>query len=650
MFRRKTVADMSIQPSRVFLRSLLIAFGSFVAVALPSVTHAFSVLPDTLPHGSAGTAYTQTLLASGAVDPVTWYSVSGTMPPGITVSAIGVVSGTPTTAGSYTFTVGADDSTVPTPAVQSKTYTLVIDPGLAITPSSIQSGTTSFFYSQTLTAIGGATPYTWQLVSGTLPSGITLSSSGILAGTPNTTGDFPITVAVHDRNGSTQYQTYFFSVLDATSILPSSLPTAQLNFSYLQSFTTASSTGSLTWTILSGRLPTGLTLGTNGTISGTPTQSGSYSFTVQVEDSGGSKGRRNYSLSVSGALRITPTTLPTATVGVAYSRTLIASGGLPAYTFQLSPSSPGALPPGLTLLSTGDISGIPTSAGTYYFRILVADTGSHSGEHDYTFVVSPVGGSGFAIDTPTLAPAALGIAYVATFAVRGGQAPYTWSLSSGRLPPGLTFNAANGLIAGSPTTTGSFPFTIQLMDGLRNVTTKQYTLVVTASPALPTTDTFVRLGLVVHQLVKLADDGNLNTQEDSSVYYLGTDGRRHPFPNDRVFASWYADWNAVHIISGTDMAIIPLGSPVTYKPGARMVKFTTDPKTYVVDRSGVLRWVKTEDLARLFYGDQWNRMIDDISDAFYATYSFGTDVASAFDYDPHAVATSLTTISDSLRP
>ncbi len=157
------------------------------------------------------------------------------------------------------------------------------------------------------------------------------------------------------------------------------------------------------------------------------------------------------------------------------------------------------------------------------------------------------------------------------------------------------------------------------------------------------------LSVPVHALVKLPDDGNPNTQMDSAVYYVGSDGMRHAFPNSKVYSTWYYDFSGVRVVSPSDLAAIPLGANVTYKPGERMVKFITDPKVYVVDKGGLLHWVKTEALAQSFYGSTWNKMIDDVSDAFYANYKFGSDINTASDYNPQNAEASESYISDGLK-
>lgn len=132
-------------------------------------------------------------------------------------------------------------------------------------------------------------------------------------------------------------------------------------------------------------------------------------------------------------------------------------------------------------------------------------------------------------------------------------------------------------------------------------------------------------------LIKIPDDGDTATLNDTAVYYYAANGRRYVFPNEKVYFTWYPDFSNVKILPIDQMALIPIGGNVTYKAGSKLVKFQTDPKTYLPTRGGVLRWVQTEDAARGLFGDQWNTHVDDITEAFYVNYTFGEPIASALD-------------------
>lgn len=125
----------------------------------------------------------------------------------------------------------------------------------------------------------------------------------------------------------------------------------------------------------------------------------------------------------------------------------------------------------------------------------------------------------------------------------------------------------------------------------------------------------------------------------TAVYYYGADGKRHAFPNAKVYFTWFANFDAVVTVSPAIMQAIPLGKNVIYKPGARMVKFQTENRVYAVSRTGALRWVPTEALAIALYGMDWNTKIDDIADAFYTNYAFGADITNATDYQASAEST-----------
>lgn len=117
----------------------------------------------------------------------------------------------------------------------------------------------------------------------------------------------------------------------------------------------------------------------------------------------------------------------------------------------------------------------------------------------------------------------------------------------------------------------------------------------------------------------------------SAVYYYGADGFRYVFPNSKTYSTWYANFDTVKTLSDADLGTIQIGGNVTYKPGSRMVKINSDPKTYAVDDGGALRWVSTEEVAVAMYGSSWNTMIDDVPDAFFGNYTMGSNIETTED-------------------
>lgn len=118
----------------------------------------------------------------------------------------------------------------------------------------------------------------------------------------------------------------------------------------------------------------------------------------------------------------------------------------------------------------------------------------------------------------------------------------------------------------------------------------------------------------------------------SAVYYMGADGFRYVFPNDKTYFTWYSDFDDVKFLSDADLAKIQMGGNVTYKPGVKMIKINSDPKTYAVAGGGVLRHVTSEAIATALYGSTWNQKIDDVPDGFFSNYLTGDEIDSSGDY------------------
>lgn len=130
-----------------------------------------------------------------------------------------------------------------------------------------------------------------------------------------------------------------------------------------------------------------------------------------------------------------------------------------------------------------------------------------------------------------------------------------------------------------------------------------------------------------------------------SVYYYAADGKRYVFPHSKTYFTWYSDFNNIKEMSLEQLGGIPIGGNVTYRPGGRMVKVTTDPTVYVVSKNGILRAVPSEAVASALYGANWNTQIDDVADAFFVNYKVGAPLASASEYDKALMATAVPNIN-----
>jgi hypothetical protein len=180
----------------------------------PPVTP-LAITTSSLPAGTTGIVYSQTLAASGGTAPYTWSTTGGAVPPGLTLSSTGGISGTPTTSGSYSFTAQVRDSVN---ATSSLTYGVsiaagVTTPPLAVSTASVPGGTAGTAYSTTLAATGGTSPYTWSVAAGsTLPAGLALSTAGAISGTPDMPATYAFSVQVTDSASNTSTMSYSLAV------------------------------------------------------------------------------------------------------------------------------------------------------------------------------------------------------------------------------------------------------------------------------------------------------------------------------------------------------------------------------------------------------------------------------------------------------
>jgi photosystem II stability/assembly factor-like uncharacterized protein len=152
-----------------------------------------------------------------------------------------------------------------------------------------------------------------------------------------------------------------------------------------------------------------------------------------------------------------------------------------------------------------------------------------------------------------------------------------------------------------------------------------------------------------NSLIKLACASGAGVNDPCrAVYFYGSDGKRHAFPNDKVFFTWYENFNFVKEVSQTFLSSLSLGKNVTYHPGTKMVKFQSVTTVYAVSKTGMLRAIGSEQAAKDLYGMDWNKQIDDISDAFFGNYTFGTKIEKATDYDVAAEKTSVSSLDENL--
>jgi PKD repeat protein len=266
---------------------------------------AIAVSPQVLSPGVRGNAYSQAFFAnvtdgplqgrlSESTNPLSW-SESGPLPSGMTFSS-GLLSGTPLEAGEFPITVACTDEYG---CMASRSYTLSIEcPDIAVYPASLPSGTAGMSYPPvSFSLTGGSGNIVWNL-NGILPDGMDFGGD-TLEGIPSQTGTFDLTFSATDRDGCSGSRRCFLVIgCPSVTVQQRSLPSTAVGALYDQSLSSSGGIEPYTYSVASGTLPPGVTLSAGGTLSGSPTASGTFAFTVDVTDANGCTGGAIYSIGV----------------------------------------------------------------------------------------------------------------------------------------------------------------------------------------------------------------------------------------------------------------------------------------------------------------------------------------------------------------
>lgn len=347
-----------------------------------------------------------------------------------------------------------------------------------------QATLTGAYPPQALQATGGSGAYTWSIVSGALPGGISLTGAGVIAGSPTgIAGTSSFTVQVKDAVGDIAQQPLTIVVNPTPTITTTSLSPGDEGSAYSQGLSAVGGTPPLSaFSISSGSLPAGLSLngsGIGGTLAPTATTS---SFTVKITDANGVSATQPLSITVNPAPMITTTSLPTAEQGRPYSGTLAATGGTGTLSFPIQNVD------GLIVVTSGSFAGVPSAPGSFPFTAIVTDGLGVAGSKQLTLTVN----APLVLNAANLAAGNQNLPYPQQQLVASNGVPpysnWTWVAAPGSsVPPGLSLNMASGIITGAPTTTGTFSFVVSVSDSLGATAMQTFSItVIAANPTIGT--------------------------------------------------------------------------------------------------------------------------------------------------------------------
>lgn len=474
-----------------------------LSITLQAAPPELMIITQTLPDGGTETAYSAQLEATNGAAPLSWSQISGSLPPGITLAATGLLSGMPEEAGEFPFDLRVSDADGQSASASYKITVQDESLPLAMVTTDLPDGVVDLPFSAEIEGQNGSPPYAWQLI-GDAPPGLSIDATGNpvnLAGTPTLNGNYTFQIEVEDSAQARVRRTFFVEIVRApppVRITSLSVPRGEVNSPYSAEISAVNGSGSgYTWRVSQGALPPGLALADMGTpattLSGTPTQSGTFDFTVEVRDDAGRVHEADFSVLIIPEIfpiQITTTstqpgpvvTLPSTRLGESYDFVLTAQDGFGQYHWVVSA---GRLPAGLQVQVDGTpssrVTGLAGERGTFPFTVTVYDDNNVTASKDFSLTVN---GPEFPVNmvTSSIPNAKACNAYgVDIVAQQGSNVDYSWSIIAGALPPGMTLDAT-----GTPATkirgtaiegtTGTYNFTVQVTDSAGDVSSQAFTM------------------------------------------------------------------------------------------------------------------------------------------------------------------------------
>lgn len=416
-----------------------------------------------------GKSYSYTPTVTGGAGTRNFTISSGQLPPGLTIDPVsGLISGTPTTEVSYTFTVSVSDKV----GTSSYNYSINVDALPSVTNTAALTGEVGVSLSWVPSTTGGSAPVTVTITD--LPAGLTVNSSGGISGSPTTTGSYSISLSSTDGIQTTT-QTLPLTVvngLEITTSVASGVAVVGAPTTFAVNQTTDTGSGTVTYALSSDTDNTEFGI-INNEVTVKAVTAGTYTAKVIGTDALGATATATYAATIVNPLSAVcnppkiETTIPT-------SFPISVTGGSGNYSFSVDPTTP--LPTGLTLSGAGVISGTVTDAATSAVKVTVADTTYPQFTTTLTITLSTVA----LLQLTGSFPSILEINTSTTFTPTtvGGLGNYRYSVT-GTIPTGMSFDTASGTVSGTPTVSGSYTFKLTVTDGSAAATETINTSVIT---------------------------------------------------------------------------------------------------------------------------------------------------------------------------
>ena len=420
-----------------------------------------------LPAATLDAPWSYTFSAVGGTPPYQWQydpNFRVTLPPGLSLnSATGTLSGTPTGSivGGFAVQIQVTDQAGTS---ASQVFTFSLADRITVSYDWYFSWTVGSRYSSPATASGGVPPFRWSVTGGALPDGLTLDvTTGLVSGTPTRAGVFNFILQATDVNTAFGSKGVTLTINPPITITtPSPLPDGIAGTAYSFQFSGSGGTVPLHFEP-KANLPSGLSLSDAGVLSGTPLVPGVFTVSLLIVDTASTSTSKNFSLTVRSPTSLsvlTASPLPGGTVGALYSQAFTVLVGTPPYTWSVAG---GATPPGLSLSSSGVLSGTPSTYGTFTFTVGVSDASSANATKSFVLVISP---APLTITTTSLPNPVVNKPYSTTLAASGGAPPYQWFISPASLPGGLVLDTPTGTISGTVAWPNTWNFGVIVTDSM----------------------------------------------------------------------------------------------------------------------------------------------------------------------------------------